>query len=301
MNATSDNLAHQRSAKRGAVASALRVSWQTILRRLYNARYLLVQERCRLCQRFLHPEIPYFEHEIFAPAGEYLLHKTTIESEAICRQCCKVLSHSKPLWANLYTNVGENIVHNLPVFSGGLFESATKTLIHDFKYKGDVLLAKDLSVLLWHAWELLLRTTDRMEWSERDFADPAKSSKPILVPVPLHWLRERRRGFNQSEVIARKLAKMVGLSVERGALKRKRNTASQQELSKEERQSNLCNAFKADASIVRGKAIILIDDVCTSGATLVECANVLRDAGAPRIFGLTLARVPLTKGSTGLS
>jgi len=253
-----------------------------------NARFLLVQERCRICDRFIHPEIPHFDHSKYAPPGRYLINGKKTESEVVCRKCCQAIRFSRPIWTNLLTGTGGRVIRALPVFSGAKFESEAKTLIHAFKYESDILLAKDLGVLAWRAWRLLTRTTPINKWNAPD-------QKPLLVPVPLHWWRERRRGFNQSELIAKGLAKATGLKVPTKALMRNRNTAPQQRLTREERTKNLHDAFWADGLIVKGKTIILIDDVCTTGATLIECAYALRKAGAANVLALTLARVELSK------
>jgi ComF family protein len=251
-----------------------------------NARFLLVQERCRICDRFIHPEIPHFDYANYAPPGRYLINGKKKESEAVCRSCCRAIRFSTPIWRNILTGAGGRVIRALPVFSGAKFDGDAKTLIHAFKYDADILLEKDLTVLAWRAWRLLTRTTPINKWNSPD-------QKPLLVPVPLHWWRERRRGFNQSEMIAKGLANATGLKLSSKALMRDRNTAPQQKLSREERTKNLHDAFWADHSIVKGKTIILIDDVCTTGATLIECAYALRNAGATNVLALTLATVEL--------
>jgi ComF family protein len=251
-----------------------------------NARFLLVQERCRICDRFIHPEIAHFEHDKYAPPGRYLLNGKKIESETICRSCCKAVRFSKPIWTNLFTGEGERVIRAIPVFSGTKFENEAKTLIHAFKYDADLLLAKDLNILAWRAWRLLTRTIAINRWN-------SCKQEPLLVPVPLHWWRERRRGFNQSELIAKGLANATGLKVSSKALARKKNTPPQQQLTRLERATNLRDAFLADPCLVEEKSIILIDDVCTTGATLIECAQALRNAGAANVLALTLARVEL--------
>jgi ComF family protein len=114
----------------------------------------------------------------------------------------------------------------------------------------------------------------------------------IVVPVPLHGHRLRQRGFNQAALLARELGKLQHMPVAPGLLKRMRNSPSQaQAATADERRSNVRGAFQiAQADSVEGKRVLLIDDVCTTGATLDACARVLREAGAARVWGLTLAR-----------
>src|SRR5277367_2565231 len=133
-----------------------------------NARFLLVQERCRICDRFIHPEIPHFDHLKYAPPGRYLINGKKKESEVVCRKCCRAIRFSKPLWTNLLTGTGGRVIRALPVFSGTKFDNEAKTLIHDFKYEADILLEKDLTVLAWRAWRLLTRTTAINRWNAPD-------------------------------------------------------------------------------------------------------------------------------------
>lgn len=100
----------------------------------------------------------------------------------------------------------------------------------------------------------------------------------LVVPVPIHWTRLIRRGFNQAELIASGFTN-VGV-----ALRRSRATRSQAGLNSDERLRNLAGAFEAITD-VRGKRILLIDDVVTSGQTFTECATVLRRAGAVEVGG----------------
>ena len=111
-----------------------------------------------------------------------------------------------------------------------------------------------------------------------------------VVPVPLARDRERARGFNQAGLIAERLARRLGLPLERRWLARVRATAPQSELAAEERRTNVRGAFRA-APDVRGRHVLLVDDVLTTGATLAECARAVAAAGAARVGVLTVARV----------
>lgn len=125
---------------------------------------------------------------------------------------------------------------------------------------------------------------------------------PLVIPVPLHGSKMRARGFNQSEMIARAAMKAAGLrsQVNTTALERIRNTGTQTGLTRAQRQQNMRGAFAViHASQVAGRDILLVDDVFTTGATVAECARVLKRAGAKRIFVATVARVLLPE-RTGL-
>jgi ComF family protein len=112
-----------------------------------------------------------------------------------------------------------------------------------------------------------------------------------LVPVPVHRARRRERGYNQAELIADHLASQWAKPVWPKALARKRATRSQTRLSKGERGQNLDNAFVAPDARVRGKRLLLIDDVFTTGATTEACALALARAGAREVAVFTLAKV----------
>ncbi len=113
----------------------------------------------------------------------------------------------------------------------------------------------------------------------------------VLVPVPLHQARLRERGYNQSELIAGELSRLTGLEVSEGCLIRRRNTPSQARTANvTERRKNIAGAFESRGNSLAGKKVILIDDVATSGATLDECARVLKDSGAASVWGFTFAR-----------
>ena len=110
-----------------------------------------------------------------------------------------------------------------------------------------------------------------------------------VVPVPMHPTRQRLRGYNHSERLARSLAGEIGLTVDNRILRRVRNTHPQVGFEREERLTNLAHAFEADAPSCAGKTFLLIDDVSTTGSTLHECALALKSAGAKEVYGLTLA------------
>jgi ComF family protein len=122
--------------------------------------------------------------------------------------------------------------------------------------------------------------------------DPAFGSADRLVPVPLHPARLRERGYNQAERICAGIAGVTGVPVAARALARARNTPSQTTLKIHEREENVRGAFRAGArcaEAVRGKTVVLVDDVMTTGSTVIACALVLRAAGAAKVLAATVA------------
>ena len=113
----------------------------------------------------------------------------------------------------------------------------------------------------------------------------------VLMPVPLHRKRARERGYNQSDLLARELGKLIKLPVVGDFLIRKRHVPPQARTSTVgERQSNVAGAFSCRDQSLQNKQVLLIDDVATSGATLDACAAAMKSAGAISVWGLVLAR-----------
>jgi len=113
----------------------------------------------------------------------------------------------------------------------------------------------------------------------------------LILPVPLHLKRLQERGFNQSGLLAKTLAKRLGLPFSHDLLRRERWTEPQTRLSRRERLTNVKGAFRVkDAMRVEGKSILIVDDVFTTGTTLSECARALKKGGAAEVHALTVAR-----------
>jgi ComF family protein len=156
-------------------------------------------------------------------------------------------------------------------FCYGEYDGALRKLIHLFKYGRMRPLEKPLSALI-------------------ALGIPRGIQFDLVAPVPLHWLRRWRRGFNQSELLARAVALRCGIPVVR-ALRRGRATKAQAGLTNAARRENVMRAFQVSRRhSVRGKRILLVDDVLTTGATAAACATVLKRAGAKSVTLLALAR-----------
>lgn len=115
-------------------------------------------------------------------------------------------------------------------------------------------------------------------------------SLDLIVPVPISRIGLKQRGFNQTELLARQISKKLGITMDPQVIRRVKDTPSQTELSREEREKNLISAFAIkDKQKVAGKDILLVDDVYTTGSTSRECTKVLLDAGAARVCIITWA------------
>ncbi len=152
-----------------------------------------------------------------------------------------------------------------------LHEGLAREAVHGFKYDHKRELAVPLSALLQRTLVQVPLTFD------------------LVTAVPLHPARERERGYNQAELLARALAVGIG-SPYRPGLKRVRATMDQVGLNAAERHANVHAAFQADPAVFMGQRVLLLDDVCTTGATMDACAEALQTAGARMIFGLAITR-----------
>lgn len=118
----------------------------------------------------------------------------------------------------------------------------------------------------------------------------------IIVPVPMHRSARRERGFNQAELIAAVIGKELSIPVAADCAVKLRKTAAQKELDRVHRMNNLRNAFRiVRPERVRGKSVLIVDDVCTTGSTLAELAAVMRKSGAISVYCAASCKTPLTK------
>lgn len=154
-----------------------------------------------------------------------------------------------------------------------LFSGVMRKAIHTFKYRGVFALGPVLGNLL----------------AEYLRVNPLPAD--MVAPVPLHPRRLKERGYDQAEILAKQVASASGLPLGQGWLVRHRHTPPQvKTASALERRNNVSGAFGAGDGLRPVHAVLLVDDVCTTGATLEACAQVLQAAGVPVVWGLTVAR-----------
>ncbi|MBM4445859.1 MAG: ComF family protein [Chloroflexi bacterium] len=153
------------------------------------------------------------------------------------------------------------------------FDGVARQAIHELKYRNLKAISGCLAILM------------------ANYLQDNPVHGEVLVPIPLHPRRLRERGYNQSTLLAEELSKLIALPVIDDSLRRLKDSLPQARTATvEERKRNVENAFACRDEKLNGKSVILIDDVCTSGATLEACAEVLKVAGAVSVWGLTLAR-----------
>lgn len=153
-------------------------------------------------------------------------------------------------------------------------EGPIRELIHNFKYNHILELGEFLGGILADVLKENLQLKD-------DF---------LIAPIPLYWLRQSARGYNQAEILAKVVSQRLKLTFGNILIK-KRQTKRQVDLRGSERRKNLQNVFVlARNANIKGKTIILVDDITTTGTTLKEGAKVLRKNGARKVWGLVVAR-----------
>jgi ComF family protein len=195
-----------------------------------------------------------------------------LEADYFCASCHAPFQNRFPLDENGVCALCRSGLRGFDrAASFGYYEGTLRKLIHLFKYSGMTPLTGKLSGYL----ESALSIDDRYD---------------AIVPVPLHWKRRWRRGFNQSELLAKQISKRRRIPLVK-ALRRARPTANQSGLTSAARRRNIAGAFQPKPGAnLRGRRVLLIDDVFTTGATASACAAALKRAGAASVSLLTLAR-----------
>jgi ComF family protein len=153
------------------------------------------------------------------------------------------------------------------------YDGVARKIAVKFKFRDHTHLAKPLAKLMINAAPELVVKAD------------------IITPVPLHFRRRISRKYNQAGLLALNIAKISGIKYQPLLMQRTRATKRQTSLNRQQRQENVENAFTCSVADLKGKTILLIDDVMTTGSTLNECAKALKAQGAQRVYGLVFARV----------
>ncbi|MBI4158616.1 MAG: ComF family protein [Candidatus Yanofskybacteria bacterium] len=167
------------------------------------------------------------------------------------------------------------------IIAAELLDPLVEKILKAYKYKFIQNMALPLSILAKKCVKKLLFKKFNL------FGD-----NPLLIPVPLHKRRLNERGFNQAELLVKNMADAYHVVCNNDILIRIANPKHQAEIKvKSDRINNVKNNFAVKTKeLVRSKTVILVDDICTTGATLNECARVLKESGTKRVIGFVIAR-----------
>ena len=222
----------------------------------------LLPPHCPICQKQI--------MDNHAVCGE-CFGKLSFISGAVCEKCGRPLPYKE-------AKICANCLKKSPLYHRALsvlkYNESSKTLILPFKHADAI----ELTPLL-------------VQWMDKQ-GQSLISNCDCILPVPLHITRLFKRKYNQSALLAKRLAKIYHKSYLPSVLIRVKHTESQGHMNSKQRQKNVKNAFKIQkADKIKDKNVLLIDDVMTTGATVNECTKVLLKAGAKQVDVLTLARV----------
>ncbi|MGB9772417.1 MAG: ComF family protein [Bacteroidota bacterium] len=255
--------------------------------------------RSRLARWFLDPVLDFLYPPLCLSCGAALqsaleenenpnlLNQQKSFSDLLCSLCCTQLielSKGHAIFREVHHRLEQwNIELVLSAFlmeHGGVLQ----LLIHEMKYNGLKRIGRRFGEIIGHRLQ------------EQD----SKPSIDGIVPVPLHFTKQRERGFNQSDIIAHGISLVTGFPVRSDLLRRTRYTDSQTKLGLEERRANVAGAFAVVPSRqfqIKAKRFLIVDDVITTGATLSECARALFDSGAAWIGAASVALVSFEEAS----
>lgn len=196
--------------------------------------------------------------------------KVSYIEEPRCKRCGKPIRYEEQEYCHDCKAAGFSYEQGKSLW---LHKAPVSTSLYQFKYKNRRSFGEVYAEELYRKFARMLRI-----WGI-----------DLIVPIPIHAKKRRQRGYNQAEIIAKYLGDKTGIPVNVKALKRVRDTKPQKELTGKERKKNLQNAFAQGKGNVRGKRILLIDDIYTTGITIEESAKVLRRHGAQKVYFLTIS------------
>ena len=215
------------------------------------------------------------------------LKALTCVDNLVCMQCWGKIKRNPPPFCHCCGRHMEKPIKNIcpacvrkqlhfdRAFSPCVYEGVLKELIHAFKYQGKDYLGHTLTRLMTEFIEEYNLPMDLLD---------------LVIPIPLHKTRLREREFNQAQILSNHIARKFNKNVSHDSLRRLRLTKTQTELEIGERLLNVKDSFTATKNeALKGKNILLVDDVLTTGATCSEAAYALKDAGVNIVFVLTLA------------
>jgi len=270
---------------------------RTLSRAVKTIKDTVFPPRCFVCRSFFHNTLSTHTRELQGKCCVDHSHFAELMPSFLCPTCINDFSSIEPPICSMCgkmfkTREGDDHEcedcitspkHFTMARAAGIYDQSLMDLIRQFKYKGKTQLAKPLGKLLF--------TTLLHIWNNKNI--------DVIVPVPLHKKRFKKRGFNQAYLLIKGWEKinekiesgLLSAQIGRNVLIREKHTKPQTGLRRKERVKNIRNAFIVEnTEKVKGKRVLIVDDVYTTGATTNECARVLLKHGAQSADVLTLAR-----------
>lgn len=228
--------------------------WKMVLDILYPAR-------CPVCDRVLYGRREALCKECWK--------KLPYIKEPRCKKCGKQIRREEEEYCADCQRVRHEYTEGRALFA---YDAVMQQSVAAFKYKG----RQEYAV--WYGEELVKRLGGQIEhWGAE-----------VLIPVPVHRTRFRKRGYNQAALLAEQIARCTGIKVDESVLVRTKKTVAQKELSTRDRRKNLQEAFQFGKNVVQYKKVILVDDIYTTGSTADACAKVLKQNGTEQVYLLCL-------------
>lgn len=231
---------------------------------------LLYPRRCPLCNEVL----PYQSGYLCEPCKKQL---KWVE-QPCCMKCGKPIQDEELEYCEDCISIPKSFVRGYPAF---VYEGAIKHAIYDFKYQNQRSYAQFFALAIWKQYEETLK----------------QLGIEAIVPVPVHKRKKRARGYNQAELLAKELGRLLEVPVYKDYLVRITNTTPQKELNDRARMKNLKSAFIMRDNTIKLKKIMLVDDIYTSGATIEACTQAIHQDEDVQVYYTSIA---IGKGYTGL-
>ncbi len=222
---------------------------------------MLYPPRCPICDGVVLPE---------EGICDLCRKKVRYVTEPACMQCGQPLENPRQEFCPDCMKKKHGFVQGKALW---VYEEGVKASVYRFKYQNKREYGKV------YASEIALRYG---AWIKRQGIE-------AIVPIPLYRRKQKRRGYNQAEILAKELGRALGIPVCTDLLIRVRDTKPQKTLNDAERKNNLKNAFKTAQNIVQLRCILVVDDIYTTGSTLDSAAAVLKEAGAARIYACCIS------------
>lgn len=230
-------------------------------KRMHSILSILYPPRCPGCDEILYEKGQWERPKICVKCegGLSFIHQPA------CQKCGKQLEYEEIEYCHDCTAKKHYFDRGIAAFD---YSTVMKRSMYEFKYNNRREYARYYADVIVNNWVHLIKL-----WN----AD-------VLIPVPVSRERFRKRGYNQAEVLAVELSERLDIPVDKQYLIRVKNTLPQKNLNDKERQDNLNKAFQIVGNSVKYNKIIIIDDIYTTGATIDECARILKNNGARKVF-----------------